>query len=397
MTSNLKIIFSAVKKLKRQIGESFFNPILYFLPLMVFVISNNFLGLMEAWKVSFPIALGLLIYIYKRYYAVFPWYVLFTLGYILIGFFYSLVSETLPLPFSRYYDEILLIIILSLILVFQKKIRDSLFADVAQRFSMSNNLDEFFRLCAVMLAVIAVFTFLLIINTYQYDDVSFQKNIPINYAYTTVVGLLFLYEIIRVIFVRDFLLKENWIPIVSTQGKIIGSKPYLVKEDIKQDYLYPVVRLIIFNQGKVLLLKQENNNFPYCEKWDTVAKTHVLVGESLQQALQRKYTDIFGKVSGRNLFISTYTCKNNDNNEYIYLFVSCDPNVNFSGIKVENTKWWPTKQIVENFDSGIFSEEFKYEYLLLERGGFIFSTNCRCDCELKTIVKNKKNARQSFS
>ena len=53
-----------MQKLRKQIKESFFNPILHLLPLLIFLVVEDFYGMSMGFKISFPIALGLLIYIY---------------------------------------------------------------------------------------------------------------------------------------------------------------------------------------------------------------------------------------------------------------------------------------------------------------------------------------------
>ena len=56
-----------MRSLKKQICESFFNPILYFLPTLVFIAADDFWGINNAWKISFPVAFALVFYVYFMY------------------------------------------------------------------------------------------------------------------------------------------------------------------------------------------------------------------------------------------------------------------------------------------------------------------------------------------
>ena len=145
-------------KLKKQIGESFFNPVLYFLPLIVFVIGNNFFGLTTAWKISFPVALGMIFYVNIFYNRLFAWYVLLAASYIFIGMTYSLVQEYgSGAPFYYYTDDVLFIILMVLILSFRKSIRRLARKTLHPCMPMSNNFDELFRVTHTLLFVVLFF------------------------------------------------------------------------------------------------------------------------------------------------------------------------------------------------------------------------------------------------
>ena len=74
-----------MEKLRKQIRESFFNPVLHFLPLLVFLIVDEFSGMNLAWKISFPTALVLLTYIYFAYKRLFTWHLVFTFLFVAVN------------------------------------------------------------------------------------------------------------------------------------------------------------------------------------------------------------------------------------------------------------------------------------------------------------------------
>ena len=87
-----------MEKLRKQIRESFFNPILHFLPLILFLVIDDFWGMSVAWKISFPIALILLVYVYYVYHRIFTWHLIFTVVYLLVSATANLAS-LLPVAF----------------------------------------------------------------------------------------------------------------------------------------------------------------------------------------------------------------------------------------------------------------------------------------------------------
>ena len=69
-------------KLRKHIRESFFNPVLHFLPLLLFLVVDDFYGMFFAWKISFSFALILLLYIYLFYNRIFTWHIIATFIFI---------------------------------------------------------------------------------------------------------------------------------------------------------------------------------------------------------------------------------------------------------------------------------------------------------------------------
>lgn len=384
-----------MEKLKKQISESFFNPILYFLPLMVFILGNNFFGLTLAWKISFPVAMLTIFYVYKYYNRLFIWYLILATSYLLIGFIYSIAQEyNVITPFFYYLDDVLFIFLTLNLLLFKGTFHKIARRTLHPRMPMSNNLDELFRATQSLLIVVAVFTFLFLLLEYKLDDVFHQNIRYLNYTYFGVISLLFIYETVRVLFIRGRLIKEDWVPIVSKHGEVIGSEPYLSRMFGECKYRHPVIRMHVIQDGKILMQKHPDNDKNHSQMWDTAINSHVKVGESIQEALVKTVKTIFNAELKNTVFLSNYSYENNVELEYVFLFVTCCiPQNNISENKSIHTKWWTPKQIKENFNSGIFTDEFKHEYKLLERGGLIFSVHCVCDCELKELFRKQKLER----
>lgn len=379
-------------KLKKQIGESFFNPVLYFLPLMVFILVNNLSGLNLAWKISFPVALLAVFYVHRFYNRLFIWYTLLAAGYVLIGLTYSLLQTyEVNTPFFYFADDVLFLALMVFVLLFQNTMRKMARRTLHPRMPMSNNLDELFRITRTLLCIVFLFTVLFLYFEYKYNDIRHPSIQLLNYIYFGTMALLTLYETIRVLFIRSKLIKEDWVPIVSKQGKVIGVEPYLSRVFREKQYRHPVIRMHVIQDGRVLMQKHNGNELHHSQIWDTALKSHVRVGESIQESLEKMARTLYNIDAKNAVFLSNYSYENSEELEYVFLFVTCKtPDFVISDTDSQYTKWWTPKQIKENFESGIFTEEFKHEYKLLERGGLIFSVHCVCDCELKELFKKQK-------
>ena len=243
--------------------------------------------------------------------------------------------------------------------------------------------------------MVLFFTILFLVLGFKFNELNRRYIVYLNYIYFAVMLLIVLYETVRVLFIRKRLIKESWVPIVTKQGDVVGSELYLDRFFSKRKYMHPVIRMHIIDNGKILLQKYEGNDSTRFHMWDTAINNHVLVGESIQQALVRVSKLMYDVEFSKVVFLSNYSYENSMEFEYVFLFVTCNqPEINTSKENNFTTKWWTPKQIKEEFESGIFTEEFKHEYKLLERGGLITSVHCVCDCELKEIFR-KQNVTPS--
>jgi hypothetical protein len=135
-----------MQKLRKQIKESFFNPILHFLPILLFLVLDEFYGMDKAWKFSFPLALLLVFYVFYFYNRIFSWHLIFTFMYMGIGVVASLAT-LIPLPdfFLQLTDKLVVLLFVGLSLIFKKQIQKSVIRFVSRLIPMSNNFDELFR------------------------------------------------------------------------------------------------------------------------------------------------------------------------------------------------------------------------------------------------------------
>lgn len=382
-----------MEKLRKQIRESFFNPILHFLPLILFLVADDFWGMDVAWKISFPISLALLVYVYYVYGRIFAWHLIFTIFYLVVSVFASFVAllpETIISHDVIY--ELVLVAFLLVFLLFRKKIQKSIQRVVSGLIPMSNNFNELFRVTWIFLSVLLLYSSgYLLLQQLSRDAFSSQQ--MLQYVYISVVLFLVLYELLRVQLIRSKLIREEWWPIVNTQGKIIGSIQQMTSLNDEKKYMHPVVRVLFIDKSMVLLRKCDSDDPDSPGLWDTTVSGHVQMDETIERCVEQIAADKFSLENFKYMYLSNYTIECKREKQYAFLFVSCQQvEYDLSPTFSEQTKWWTQKQIEDNLTSGIFTENFVTEFDLLQRSGLLETGKCHCNCRLKEAIYNQSSA-----
>jgi len=385
-----------MKKLKNQIKESFFNPIFHFSPLLVFLVVEEFFGMNVAWMCAFPVAILLLFFVNFAHKRIFQWHLIFTL--LFVGF--SIVAGLellLPIPISFHpliSKSIALYFVLFFIL-FRKVIEKNMYGLMSKLIPMTNNFNELYRviwgLFIVLLLYISTFIFI------QYSDVIHTVLYVqiLSTVYTGVLIFLTIFELLRVQIIRTQLVREEWWPIVTEQGKIIGSIEHTTSLCDKKKYIHPLVRLFMIEKSMVFLQKNNADDLLFPGVWDTIISNHVRMGESIDQCVERTALEKYGLNNLKYIYLSNYLHERTNEKHYAFLFVSCmGSDVNINPVADLQTKWWTQQQIEENLETGIFSDNFKIEFDLLKRSGLLETGRCECTCKLKEVIYQQTDANK---
>ena len=379
-------------KLRKHIKESFFNPILHFLPLLLFLVLDDYYGILLAWELSFPFALLLLIYIYFAFNRIFTWHLIGTLIFALASLI-AAVESFLPVSIIPH-DIVYELVVLSFFFVFiffRKRIQKLVSKLMSNLIPMTNNFEELYRV---------IWPFALILFFYIGGFLIVQmlgKNVQAYHELLqslSVGVLLFLsvYEILRVQIIRSKLIREEWLPIVNNQGKIIGSIQHYTSLNDEKKYQHPVIRLLFVDKGMILLNKKPDDNNPTSDIWDSTISNHVVMNESIEQCVDRTVKQRLEIENFKYMYLSNYSVECRNEIQHAFLFVSCmQSEFKLSERFVEQAKWWTQSQIEENIESGIFSANFKIEYDLLKRSGLLETGKCECNCRLKQVIYNQSN------
>lgn len=379
-------------ELKKQIKDSFYNPILYFLPLLFFIVMDDFYGLNMAWKISFPVASLLIFYVYWFYNRLFLWHLLLSVGYILIGLIVSLIPEE---PESKeifqYSDEALFILFILILIISKSSLEKIAAKTLSYEMPMSNNVNELFRFNNNLLAIVSLYLIVIVLEAFGVFSFTREQVQNLHYAYLLAFLFLGVFETVRVFIIRYRLLHEDWLPIINDEGKVTGSSQYFHELPHKK-HMHPVVRLHFIDNGILYLQQRKADDYDEASLWDAPVSRHVRLGESIYQSLKYKIQKLYNIEPLKFLFLTNYKYENSTEYQYVYLFVLCKtdglkPNMN----KIQATKWWTQNQIEDNLTTSIFTERFKIEYELLKRTGLLEQESCDCDCVLKNLINNRIN------
>ena len=377
-----------MENLSKQIRESFFNPVLHLLPLLMFLVIDEFYGRELAWEISFPVAMILGIYVFFAYNELFKWHMIFTSLFVGVIIMASLESYfSIPPLLHHPFIEIIVLVIMTVFLIFRTIIQNNISKITSKLIPMSNNFVEMYRAIWALSIVLALYISIYLAG---YFSERYSSEFPLallQYLYAGILVFLILYEIVRVQFVRATLNKEEWWPIVSDQGKIIGSIHHLTSLNDSNKYKHPIIRVMLIDRGLVLLQKISLNNTTLPGIWDTAISNHVKMNETIDQCVDRTAIERYGLHNFKYMYLSNYSLEATNEHHYAFLFVSCQlvqiqPNLEF----IDQAKWWTQNQIEDNLDTGIFSENFKIEYDLLKRSGVLESGRCECACRLKEEI-----------
>lgn len=380
-------------KLRKQIKESFFNPILHFFPLLIFLIVDEFYGLDVAWKISFPVALLLIFYVYFVFNKVFMWHVVFTFMFMGVGVLGSLI-DLLPSSYiqEQLEDKFVVLTFLLAFLLFRKQIEKGISRIMPRLIPLSNNFNELYR---VIWALFGILIFYLAANTFIHYFLPAKDGVYLQLFHQVFIGLLIFFaflEVMRVQLIRSNLVKEEWWPIVSEKGTIIGSIQHLTSLSDTNKYLHPVIRVQLIDKNMIYLQKKSANDLIYPGLWDTALSNHLIMGETVEKCIDRTAKEKYGLENFKYMHLSNYTYESKNEHHYAFLFVSCqlsetNPNPTFA----ETTKWWTQEQISEDLNSGIFTDNFKIEFNLLLRSGLLETGKCNCACRLKDVIYQNPN------
>lgn len=377
-----------MQSLKKQISESFYNPILYFLPTLVFIVVDDFWGLNNAWKISFPVAFALVFYVYFQYRRMFIWHGVLAVGYLIVGLLSTIASEILPV--FGYVDELVFFILLT-IMIFQKKSLGKIaYKTLPHELPLSNNENELFRVAKILMMITLFYLLVaLVLEALNAPDQERLLNI-VKYCYAFGVGFIGIFETIRVFIVRNRLINEDWLPVVDEEGKVTGSVQYQPGTESESRLMHPVVRLYFIENGKIFLQQRKPNDRSEPLHWDASLSRQVRMSESIIMALKKFTRKLYQIEPLKYLFLTNYIYHGKFSNQYIYLFVLCKSD----GIQPQEgevylTKWWTQKQIEAELGAGVFTERFEKEYEYLKRSGLLEQDGCDCDCALKQMIRNK--------
>jgi len=372
---------------RKHINESFFNPLLHFIPLLLFLLIDDHFGSSVALVVVYFVVVAILVYGYLLYANIYKY---LGISYLVSSIIFALIifipENFISINLKPVFSEIITLLSFILILFLRKKITDFVSAVTPRHVAMTNNIDEHFRIVRILTLIISCYTIIYISSIQFFNpSASFQKYL--HEIYWGVLFFIMFYEFIRVTLIRIRLFKEEWWPIVNEKGHFIGSIQGQESVIGNEKYRHPIVRGILINDSKIFLQKRSSKDPLHPNLWDVALSNHLRMNETVEQCIYRTSFDNYGIKDIKPILLSKYTQDTANENQYIYFFLICNLIVGKTNPDmIDCVKWWTLQQIEDNIKSGIFTQNFVKELEILKRSGLIENGSHNCNCHLKEVV-----------
>lgn len=372
-----------------RIRKSWENQALGILPLLLFLLLDNYISYLQAYTVSAIFCvLSMFVFHILRKDKIYSFMLLPSfLTLILYAFFliFMRVEEILAV-YTPLITEILLIIVLTVVKIVKKpllhRVRDAQHPAYEKTHNLTM-LNEFFfiaqlfrNLYILHLLVIAFYNIL----PEEMKDIRFNRFLYRDMGLIIGVAVI-VYEQIRLLMVRGRLKKEMWLPVLNDKGSVIGCIAYSVSRLLPKKYYHPIVRIALVHKGMLYLAKRNEYAYVSASMIDYPFYRYVLFRQSIEAAAQEAVEGLktlVGKIQPRLLI--RYTFENERVKHQVSLFVICiqDEQVIEQYKQVQDGKLWSIQQIEENLGKGIFSVYFEREFSYLKNTILLAENLCLC-------------------
>lgn len=372
-----------------RIRKSWENQALGILPLLLFLLLDNYISYLQAYTVSAIFCvLSMFVFHILRKDKIYSFMLLPSfLTLILYAFFliFMRVEEVLAV-YTPLITEILLIIVLTVVKIVKKpllhRVRDAQHPAYEKTHNLTM-LNEFFfiaqlfrNLYILHLLGIAFYNIL----PEEMKDIRFNRFLYRDMGLIIGVAVI-VYEQIRLLMVRGRLKKEMWLPVLNDKGSVIGCIAYSVSRLLPKKYYHPIVRIALVHKGMLYLAKRNEYAYVSASMIDYPFYRYVLFRQSIEAAAQEAVEGLktlVSKIQPRLLI--RYTFENERVKHQVSLFVICiqDEQVIEQYKQVQDGKLWSIQQIEENLGKGIFSVYFEREFSYLKNTILLAENLCLC-------------------
>lgn len=155
-----------------------------------------------------------------------------------------------------------------------------------------------------------------------------------------------------------------FVPIVNTQGDVIGKSIASEAINRKNDYINPVIRIVVAAHGMLFLLPRPKCCTLDSDKMDLPMESYLIYGETLEQGVNRTLKQLLPTAPLENLHYNfMYHFENEATNRLVYLFtLDLDDDSILCNKSLKGGKLWTLQQIEHNLNRNFFSCCFEYEF-----------------------------------
>jgi hypothetical protein len=187
----------------------------------------------------------------------------------------------------------------------------------------------------------------------------------ISLAKIIIIGLI-LVETTRLHLLRKKLYKEEWLPVVTETGQVMGRVAKSVTTDLKNRFMHPVVRVALMSKGEIYLKERDQSRVLNPGKLDYPFERYMQYNDKIDDTVKKIFRKECGNEDLPLRFMLKYTFENDVTKRLIFLYVSeVNDEDQLRGLNLDGGKLWTATQIEDNIGTDIFSEcfELEFEYL----------------------------------
>lgn len=154
----------------------------------------------------------------------------------------------------------------------------------------------------------------------------------------------------------------EWFPLVDEKGNVIG-KTTRQHAHSQPGILHPVVHLHVFNsKGEVYLQKRPASKDIQPGKWDTSVGGHVMLGETVEQALLREAQEELGIMDFEFKPFLHYRWDSEAESELVYSFTTnLDRPIRYNPNELSDGRFWNLADLHQLRGKNILTPNFEYE------------------------------------
>lgn len=334
------------------------NPAYGLIPLLVFTILLNLISI--SWAIATGLGLSLLgVFVVRKHSRM-----LYDVS--AITFACAILPVLMYQSLNAFGVLLLVEIIFVGILVLSRLLRSKLIQRLAKtKNSKSRNyLAESFRV-AFQTQYAMFIHLLLVLLYYVFSDLDapFFSPSQITVLLSIILWVIIAMEVLRFRFLDKKLNKEEWLPVVTASGEVMGRVAKSVTKEMKNKFMHPVVRVALINNGMIYLKKRDAARVLNPGLLDYPFEKYMEYNHDIDEAVHNAIRREIGIDDIPLRFLLKYIFENNDTKRLVFLYVSIiDDDEKFSKLHLSDGKLWTENQIEDNMDSNIFSESFELEF-----------------------------------
>jgi isopentenyldiphosphate isomerase/intracellular septation protein A len=344
-----------------------------FIPLLIFIIVDEFLGLKTALVVAVGVGVIEFVYYYIRYKQI-EKFIAFDVALLIIFALISIVLDNdVFFKLKPAFIEFILVILLAvhafsdkpLLLMMGKRFLKDIKFDKTQIIMVRT-------VSRILLVALGLHTALIIYAAYfmSKEAWAFISGGLVYIIFALFFAGQYLYFRVFKKNIPSFSAKngEEWFDLVTPEGKVVGKAP---RSAVHGDptLLHPVIHLHVFNKnGQLYLQKRADNKEVQPGKWDTSVGGHISSGEDVMTALKREAEEELGikNVSFKPLY--RYVMRNAFESELVYSFQAIyNGLIRINKSEISFGRYWRIQEIEHNLGQDLFTPNFEQEFAMLKK------------------------------